>query len=75
MTKGEFDDGGGDLFSRPDANGGGSADDPGGWAFMLGAWAGIISLAVFRFSKVLRNGRKKISGGADRAGKTSGAVG
>ena len=31
----------------------------GGWAFMIGAWAGILSLAAFCFSKVLRNGRKK----------------
>ena len=31
----------------------------GGWAFMLGAWAGILSLATFCFSKVLRNGRRK----------------
>jgi hypothetical protein len=31
----------------------------GGWVFMLGAWAGILSLAAFCFSKVLRNGRKK----------------
>ena len=31
----------------------------GGWVFMLSAWAGILSLAAFCFSKVLRNGRKK----------------
>jgi hypothetical protein len=30
----------------------------GGWVFMIGAWAGIISLAVFCFSKVIRNRKK-----------------
>ena len=31
----------------------------GGWVFMIGAWAGIISLAVFCFSKVIRNRNMK----------------
>ena len=31
----------------------------GGWVFMFSAWAGILSLAAFCFSKVLRNGRKR----------------
>lgn len=30
----------------------------GGWVFMIGAWTGIISLAIFCFSKVLRNRKK-----------------
>jgi len=30
----------------------------GGWVFMIGAWTAIISLAVFCFSKVLRNRKK-----------------
>ena len=31
----------------------------GGWVFMIGAWAGIISLAIFCFSKVIGNRKKK----------------
>lgn len=31
----------------------------GGWVFMIGAWTGIISLAVFCFSKVIGNRKKK----------------
>jgi hypothetical protein len=31
----------------------------GGWVFMIGAWAAIISLAIFCFSKVIRNRKKK----------------
>jgi len=31
----------------------------GGWAFMIGAWTAIISLAIFCFSKVIRNRKKK----------------
>ena len=30
----------------------------GGWVFMIGAWTAIISLAIFCFSKVLRNRKK-----------------
>lgn len=31
----------------------------GGWVFMIGAWAGIITLAIFCFSKVIGNRKKK----------------
>lgn len=31
----------------------------GGWIFMAGAWIGIISLAVFCFSKILRGSNNK----------------
>ena len=31
----------------------------GGWVFMIGAWVGIISLAIFCFSKVIGNRKKK----------------
>jgi hypothetical protein len=31
----------------------------GGWIFMIGAWTAIISLAIFCFSRVLRNGKRK----------------
>ena len=30
----------------------------GGWIFMGGAWAGILSLVYFTFSKILRNAKK-----------------
>jgi hypothetical protein len=30
----------------------------GGWVFMLGAWACILTLVIYTFSKVLGGGRK-----------------
>ena len=32
--------------------------EPGGWAFMIAAWAFILVLTFYTFSKVLRGGRK-----------------
>ena len=41
----------------------GRAEEPvrmtaGGWVFMLGAWAFILTLVYYTFSKVLRGGKK-----------------
>ena len=42
------------LLQRPEA----AEMSTGGWVFMIGAWAAIISLAIFCFSKVLRRRKK-----------------
>ena len=42
------------FLQRPEA----AEMTAGGWVFMIGAWTGIISLAIFCFSKVIRNRKK-----------------
>jgi hypothetical protein len=42
------------LLQQPEA----AEMTTGGWVFMIGAWTGIISLAIFCFSKVIRNRKK-----------------
>lgn len=42
------------LLQRPEA----AEMTTGGWVFMICAWAGILSLAAFCFSKILRNRKK-----------------
>ena len=32
--------------------------EPGGWAFMIAAWAFILILTFYTFGKILRGGRK-----------------
>jgi hypothetical protein len=49
------------LLQATGATAGRAADvqmTTGGWVFMISAWAGILTLVVYTFSKVLRGGKK-----------------